>query len=342
MQKFLIDYGLFLAETLTLTCAFIAIIAALVRGLRGGRELRGREHLEVRHLNQRLRDLADALLSEMLDDTALKRHDKQRRAEDKARRKGRRDDTPQPRLFVLDFEGDIEASQTAALREEISAILQVAQPQDEVLLRLESAGGMVHSYGLAASELRRLRERGLKLTAAVDKVAASGGYMMACVADQIIAAPFAVIGSIGVVAQLPNFHRWLKKNDIDVELHTAGEFKRTLTLFGENSEAARQKFTAELEDTHALFKSFVSDNRPQVAIAQVATGEHWYGMRALAMKLVDHIKTSDDYLLERAREREVYEIHYKVHRGLRERLLGQLTQLTARSALPRLPHGLRF
>lgn len=342
MHKFLIDYGLFLAETLTLACAFVVLIVLIVRGLRSGRELRGREHLEVRHLNQRLRDLADALLSEMLDEDALKRHDKQRRTEDKARRKGRRDELPRSRLFVLDFEGDIEATQTAALREEISTILQVAQPQDEILLRLESAGGLVHSYGLAASELRRLREHGLRLTVAVDKIAASGGYMMACVADQIIAAPFAVLGSIGVVAQLPNFHRWLKKNDIDVELHTAGEFKRTLTLFGENSEAARRKFEAELEDTHALFKSFVSDNRPQVAIAQVATGEHWYGTRALAMKLVDHLKTSDDYLLERAHECEVYEIRYKIHRGLRERLLGQLTQMSARNALPKLPSGLHY
>ncbi len=342
MQRFLIDYGLFLVETLTLVCAFVAAIVLVVRGLRSGRELRGREHLEVRHLNQHLRDLADTLLSEMLDDDALKRHIKQRRNENKARRKGRRDEPPQPRLFVLDFEGDIEATQTVALREEITAILQVAQPQDEVLLRLESAGGLVHSYGLAASELRRLREHSLKLTVAVDKVAASGGYMMACVADQIIAAPFAVIGSIGVVAQLPNFHRWLKKNDIDVELHTAGEFKRTLTLFGENSEAARHKFMEELEDTHSLFKSFVSDNRPQVAIAQVATGEHWYGTRAQAMKLVDQLKTSDDYLLERARDREVYEIRYKVHRGLRERLLGQLTQLATRGALPKLPGGLPY
>jgi len=336
-MKLLSDYGLFLAETLTLCVAVVVVVGLLLRGLRGVREQRGREHLEVRHLNQRLRDLADALHSEMLDADALKRHDKQRRQEDKARARARRDEPPAPRLFVLDFEGDLEASQTAALREEISAILQVAQPQDEVLIRLESAGGLVHGYGLAASELRRLRERGLKLTAAVDKVAASGGYLMACVADQIIAAPFAVLGSIGVVAQLPNFHRWLQKNDIDVELHTAGEFKRTLTLFGENSEAARSKFVAELEDTHALFKSFVADNRPQVAIAQVATGEHWYGTRALAMKLVDQLKTSDDYLLERAREREVYEVRYRQPRRLRDRLMGELTKLTARSALPRLP-----
>lgn len=338
----MIEYGLFLAETLTLVCALVALIVIIVRSLHSGRELRGREHLEVRHLNQRLRDLADSLLSEMLDDDALKRHAKQRRSEDKARRKGRRDELPRPRLFVLDFDGDVEATQTTALREEISAILQVAQPQDEILLRLESAGGLVHSYGLAASELRRLREHSLKLTVAVDKVAASGGYMMACVADQIIAAPFAVLGSIGVVAQLPNFHRWLKKNDIDVELHTAGEFKRTLTLFGENSDAARRKFEAELEDTHALFKSFVSDNRPQVAIAQVATGEHWYGTRALAMKLVDLLKTSDDYLLERARECEVYELHYKTHRSLRERLLGELSRMSARSALSTPPGGLHY
>lgn len=346
MHAFLIDYGLFLAEAVTIVVAIAVIIGLIVQGIHSARGAQSKEHIEIRHLNQRLRGMADSLLSEILDDKAYKHHHKQRKKDEKARRKGERKSgknlatvEARPRLFVLDFEGDIQASQTTALREEISAILQVAQAHDEVLLRLESAGGLVHSYGLAASELRRLRDKGLKLTVAVDKVAASGGYMMACVADHLIAAPFAVLGSIGVVAQLPNFHRWLDKNDVDIELHTAGEYKRTLTMFGENSDAARRKFTEELEETHVLFKSFVTDNRPQVPIDRVATGEHWYGTRALEMKLVDQISTSDDYLLDKAREHEAYEIHYKVHLKLRERLMGQLTRLTARLAAPDLPFG---
>lgn len=329
MDSFLVSYGLFAAKTLTVFVVFIAALVFMARLIAAVRGVRPEERMEVRNLHRHFTDMADALLSEMLDRHEWKRHLKARAAEDKAQRKARLGAQPQARLFVLDFDGDLSATQTGALREEISAILQIATTQDEVLLRLESAGGLVHSYGLAASELRRLREHGLKLTVAVDKVAASGGYMMACVADRIIAAPFAVVGSIGVVAQLPNFHRLLKKNDIDVELHTAGAYKRTLTMFGENSEAAREKFLAELEDTHALFKAFVGDNRPQVAVADVATGEHWYGTRALALKLVDQIKTSDDYVLEHVRDHAVYALRYRRRRTLRERLTGEFAQLAS-------------
>lgn len=325
MTHAIINYGLFVAKTATLIVAFVVLIAVIARILGAVRRRSGeRGHLEVQHINNRLRETADALLDEMLEGRARKQHNKQNRRENRKRRREMRMAEPRLRLFVLDFVGDLDASPTSALREEVSAILQISEPSDEVLVRLESTGGFVHSYGLAASQLRRLREHGLRLTVAVDKVAASGGYLMACVADQIIAAPFAVIGSIGVVAQLPNFYRWLKKNDIDMELHTAGEFKRTLTMFGENSEAARNKFRAELEETHALFKAFVSEHRPQVAIGDVSTGEHWYGSRALEMRLVDHLKTSDDYLLEQAQKREVFVIRYRSVRTLRERLLSQL------------------
>jgi serine protease SohB len=258
---------------------------------------------------------------ELFNTHERKAHAKAKKAEhkqkDKAAKKGK---APRPRTFVLDFDGDIRASAVESLREEISAVVQVAKPQDEVLLRLESPGGMVHTYGLAASQLRRLRTAGIRLTAAVDEVAASGGYMMACVADQIIAAPFAVIGSIGVVAQIPNFNRLLKEHNIDFELHTAGEYKRTLTLFGENTEAAREKFREELESTHKLFKGFVTDNRPQLDIDRVATGEHWYGSRALELKLIDAMQTSDDYLLAASKERDIFEVHFKRRKAFPERL----------------------
>jgi serine protease SohB len=196
-----------------------------------------------------------------------------------------------------------------------------------VLLRLESEGGLVHAYGLAASQLQRIRERKLRLTAAVDKVAASGGYMMACVADHIIAAPFAVVGSIGVIAQLPNFNRLLKKHEVDFELHTAGEYKRTLTLFGENTDAARAKFREELEDTHALFKAFVADNRPALDLEKVATGEHWFGARALALRLVDELKTSDDFLLERSASADLVHLAFRRKHSLTERIAHGLARL---------------
>jgi len=224
------------------------------------------------------------------------------------------------RLFVIDFDGDIEASAVENLREEITAIISAASADDHVLIRLESPGGMVHSYGLAASQLSRIKAANLRLIVAVDQVAASGGYMMACVADEIIAAPFAVVGSIGVVAELPNFHRLLKHNKVDYEQHTAGEFKRTLTMFSENTDTARKKFKQELEETHDLFKQFIKDNRPSLDIDNVATGEHWYGTQAIDLGLIDKIQTSDDYIVSAIENNDVYEIAYEVKKPLAERL----------------------
>lgn len=226
----------------------------------------------------------------------------------------------QSRLFVIDFDGDVEASAVDNLREEITAIISAADPNDRVLVRLESPGGMVHAYGLAASQLSRIKAANLSLTIAVDQVAASGGYMMACVADYIIAAPFAVVGSIGVVAELPNFHRLLRHNKVDYEQHTAGEYKRTLTMFSENTDAAREKFKKELEETHDLFKQFITDNRPSLDIDKVATGEHWYGTQALALGLIDSIQTSDDFIVNAAKDGDVFEVSYVVKKPLADRL----------------------
>jgi serine protease SohB len=329
MHDFLTQYGLFLAKTVTLFAVAFGLIVMIAGAVRASRQPGGGERLEVKNLNDRFEDLADALKIDVLSDAEFKQLEKQRKADDKARRKAEKKGTAEikPRLFVLDFDGDIEASQVHSLREEISAVLQVAKPEDSVLLRLESGGGVVHGYGLAASQLKRIRDRGHRLVVSVDKIAASGGYMMACVADEVVAAPFAILGSIGVVAQLPNFHRLLDKNAIDVELHTAGEYKRTLTMFGENTEAARVKFRQELDEIHSLFKSFVSANRPKLDLARVATGEHWYGTQALELGLVDTLRTSDDLLMEQVKTHDVYEVHYKARRGLREQLLSALTRI---------------
>lgn len=334
MHQFLLEYGLFLARTVTWVAAIIVIGIALAGLVRAVRQ-EGGERLEVKNLNQRLRRLADILNQELLGADQLKREHKRLKREDKASEQALKKGGPtRPRLFVLDFHGDLEASRVSALREEISALLQVAQPRDEVLVRLESAGGVVHGYGLAASQLRRIRDHGLRLVVAIDKVAASGGYLMACVAHHVTAAPFAIVGSIGVVGQMPNFNRLLREKHIDYELHTAGEFKRTLTMFGENNDAARAKFREELDETHTLFKSFVAANRPQLSLPQVATGEHWYGTQALELKLIDEVRTSDDYLLQRVKEVDVYELHYRVRRSLRDQLFGGLARLSARGTLP--------
>lgn len=266
----------------------------------------------------------------------LKQFKKQTKADDKLKKQRAKSgavEVTKPCLYVLDFKGSMDAHEVTSLREEISAVLAVASAQDEVLLRLESPGGVVHGYGLAASQLERLRKGGIRLTVAVDKVAASGGYMMACVADRIVAAPFAIIGSIGVVAQIPNFHRLLKKNDIDVELHTAGQFKRTLTLFGENTEQGREKFREDLNETHELFKRFVHEQRPSLDIDSVATGEHWFGSQAKEKGLIDAIGTSDDLLIAELDNHEVIAVRYTRRKRLMDRFTGSAAESVDRLLL---------
>lgn len=243
--------------------------------------------------------------------------------------------------FVLDFYGDIKATEVQQLREEISTLLTVAQAEDEVIVRLESSGGMVHAYGLAAAQLARIKEAGLHLTVCIDKVAASGGYMMACVADKILAAPFAVVGSIGVVAQVPNFHDLLEKHDIDVEVFTAGKYKRTVTVFGENTEEDKQKFQQELEETHKLFKDFVRKYRPSLDVEQVATGEHWYGEDAITRNLVDALQTSDSYILEKMTDSELYAIQSRQKPTIAQKLgISQAAQAVVATAIDKLPDAL--
>ncbi|WP_315983159.1 protease SohB [Aliamphritea spongicola] len=235
---------------------------------------------------------------------------------------------------MIDFDGDIKASELEPMREEITAILTMATEKDEVVVRLESPGGMVHTYGLAASQLERIKRQGVPLTVCVDKVAASGGYMMACLADKIIAAPFAILGSIGVVAQLPNFHRLLKKYDVDYEVLTAGEYKRTMTVLGENTEKGREKFIEDLEDTHLLFKEFVGEFRPQVDLEKVATGEVWFGRRSLDVNLIDELQTSDEYLIAACQDADVFTVRYEYKKNLQERL-SDMSIKTADSLLVR-------
>lgn len=351
-MEFLSEYGMFLAQSVTVVLAIIVVIGAIANaGHKSKKQAEG--HIEIVNLSEELADLKDHLQQEVLDEEdykALVKARKKAEKEEKKRKKKQaklKPEQQQPdaesqsessddarlggdeteaaednkkRLFVLEFEGDIEASEVLNLREEISAIIAVASPGDQVLLCLESPGGMVHAYGLAASQLCRLKQAELELVIVVDKVAASGGYMMACVADQILAAPFAVIGSIGVVAEIPNFHRLLKDNKVDYEQHTAGEYKRTLTMFAENTDAARQKFKQELEETHELFKQFINHNRPSLDIEKVATGEHWYGTQALELGLIDGIQTSDDYILQSAEKYQVYSVNYEVKKNLADRL----------------------
>lgn len=340
MAEFFYEYGLFFMKALTFVIAAVAIIMAIVVAAMKGRHAAGAAsegHIEIKKYNERLENMEEALSFSLMEPELRKQAEKEKKATEKkekkaakqAARKARKqrgsgetiiEEKVRPRLYVLDFDGDIRASQVGNLRREITAVLTAATPEDEVMVRLESGGGMVTSYGLAASQLDRLRDRKIPLTICVDKVAASGGYMMACVADRLVAAPFAVLGSIGVVAQIPNFHRLLKEHNIDFEMLTAGKYKRTLTLFGENTDEGRQKFIEDIERIHAQFKQYVSERRPGLDIEQVATGEIWSGQDTLDLKLADRLSTSDQYMVEACDERDVLLVSYKAKKNLMEKL----------------------
>jgi serine protease SohB len=322
------DYLVFLAQAVTIVVMLLVVLAAIA-GFSARRGSAPRGHLEVENVNDRFDDLRQNLLEAVLPAQVYRKEAKRLRNRRKKEEKSSSSE-PRRRVFVLDFDGDLAASRVSHLRREVDAVLTQATASDEVVVRLESPGGLVHAYGLAASQLHRVRAKGIPLVAAVDKIAASGGYLMAAVADRVIAAPFAVVGSIGVVAQIPNVYRLLKKNVGDVGVLTAGQYRRTRTVCGENTEEARRKFVEELEDTHQLFQEFVAEHRPGVDMDRVATGETWYGQRAVAMNLVDEVATSDQYLMERAADADVYEVRWVEQKKPIERLLAFTEDLGAR------------
>ncbi|MGI2260192.1 protease SohB [Shewanella sp. GXUN23E] len=324
-MEFLSEYGLFLAKAVTVVAAVLAVVLVVLAS--AVRQKSDKGELIITDLSEELRDLTHYLKQELMSKKAFKAYEKAQKA--KAKEAEKAGDDEQGKVFVIDFKGSIDAAEVASLREEITAVLTIADnSRDQVLVNVESGGGMVHGYGLAASQLARLREAQIPLTVCVDKIAASGGYMMACVANKIYAAPFAIVGSIGVIAQIPNFNKLLKKHDIDYEQHTAGDFKRTLTVFGENTEAGREKFREELEETHKLFKAFVGNYRPELDLAKVATGEHWYGQQAIELGLIDAISTSDDLLLAHCQDSQVIKLSYRQKRKLSDKLAHGASALT--------------
>ena len=322
-MEFLFEYGLFLAKAITWVVALGLIVGVVMSAsLKNTSDYKGQ--ITVSPLNERFDAMREVLQNAVLSEKELKalekEHKKEAKQKEKADKKNITDIERRKRVYVLDFDGDIKASAVEELRETITAVLTLAEPQDEIVVKLESGGGMVHSYGLAASQLARITSKSIPLTVCVDKVAASGGYMMACVANKVLAAPFAVIGSIGVVAQLPNFNKVLKKYDVDYEMLTAGKYKRTLTMLGENTDEGRKKFIEDLEDTHVLFKDFVSAHRTQLDIESVATGEIWFGSRALEKKLIDQVITSDEYLYGLTELADLYEVSFEQKKSLPEKL----------------------
>ena len=292
------NYGLFLLKTLTVLISILLILSFAVNSKRSKSD----GSLEVTNINNELVTLEENIKKNILTSKEFKKFIKHRKKNLKMLNK---------KLFVIDFKGNIKASEIISLRREISGIILSHKKGDEVLLRLENSGGTVHEHGLAASQLKRIKDKRIPLTICVDKVAASGGYMMACVANKIISSPFAIIGSIGVLAQVPNFNKLLKNKGVDFEQHTAGNYKRTVTMFGENTDKDREKLGEQLEDIHMLFKDFIVSQRKNVDIEKVATGEYWYGKSALDLNLVDQIMTSDEYILSMKDRFDIIHIKYK-------------------------------
>jgi len=325
LVEFLAEYGLFLAKTVTIVIAIIIIMATAVANTM---KQRGEDKgsIIITHLNKEINDLKDEIFKAVEDEHTLKKVHKEEKKKAKKKKKEKKkslgkEDDAKKRIFVLNFDGDPKASQVDELRKAITAVLTVAKPEkDEVMLRLESPGGMVHAYGLAASQLQRIRSRKIPLTICVDKVAASGGYMMACVANKLIAAPFAYIGSIGVLVQMPNFNRLLKEKHVDYEMVTAGEYKRTLTMFGENTKEGREKMEEDIQEVHTLFKDFVRTSRPDMDIDKLATGETWLGSRARELGLVDETSTSDEYIVANCDNAEVYQVAYEKKKKITDKL----------------------
>jgi serine protease SohB len=316
--EFLFEYGVFLAKAITIVVAIILVIAAIAG--QASKQKQSRGQLSIDSLSDKLDEINEYADHVLLSKDEIKAKAKAKKQEEKKTKKDKEEKKKSGRLFVIDFKGSMDAHEVDQLREEITAVISIANDSDSVLVKVESGGGVVHGYGLAASQLQRLRDNGIELTISVDKVAASGGYMMACVADKVIASPFAIIGSIGVIAQLPNFNKVLKKYDVEFEQHTAGEYKRTLTMFGANSDAGRDKFKQELEEIHVMFKDFVSQHRPELDIAKVATGEYWYGQKAFELGLVDEIKTSDDFIISANKTEKVYSVKYSGKKSMAEKL----------------------
>lgn len=326
-MEILLDYLIFLLKVLTIALAVTVPLLIVIGSSKGKSQPKGT--LSITNLSDKYEEMGNAVKGSLMSSKELKKFNKELSKNKKKKDKGDKEET----VFVLNFNGDIQASQVEKLKQEINAVLLSDSSCREVVVKVESGGGSAYAYGLCAAELKRLVDNDINLTVCIDKVAASGGYLMSCVASKIIAAPWAIVGSIGVIAQLPNFHRLLKKNSIDFEMHTAGAFKRTLTTLGENTEEGREKFKSDLEDLHIIFKDFVKDQRPQVDTDVVATGEVWQGEEAMEVGLVDGLETSDNYLVNLYKEAKLFEIEFVEKKNLSERFAFSMQLLIEKSVI---------
>ena len=327
-MPFWLDLAAFVIKALVIVAAvggLAILIARLARSGDGGQD----REIAIKSINDRYDAMRDALDAKLLEKKARKALAKARKKEAKTRH----GEPAGKRIYVLNFKGDLRATAVKNLGREIDAVLTVARPgDDEVIVRIDSGGGTVTGYGLAAAEIFRLRARQISVTASVDQVAASGGYMMACAADRIVAAPFAVVGSIGVVASVPNLHKLRQKNAIDYEDITAGEFKRTVSVLGEITPAGRDHFQGKLEAIHDAFKAHVAARRPGADVARIANGDTWLASDALALGLVDEIVAGDELLFRARDSARLYEVKWEARKSPLQNLVGGLGAAARKAA----------
>lgn len=317
-MDYLYDISLFFLKSLIIVVGLLVVI--LIPMIQSQKRKAGKKKkLELENLKNRFKPYIQEFHQAHMNKKKYKNYLKQLKKKEPIE-----SEKEKPNSFLISFTGDKMATQVESLRDEVSLILNIAKPEDEVILLLESPGGAVASYGLAASQLVRLRDR-LKLTICVDTVAASGGYLMASTGHQIISAPFALVGSIGVLFQTPNIHEFLKKRDISFEEITAGKYKRTITPFGKITEEKKQKLQEQIDLVYFQFKNFLKKYRENLDFEKVATGEVWLGAEALKLHLVDKIQCSDDYIMEALKTRNVYKIKLKEEKKLWEKFTKKIS-----------------
>ncbi len=243
---------------------------------------------------------------------------------------------PPPRLAVLRFQGlrDLNASGDQRLSEAIDEVLVNRDHFEEAVVIIDSPGGTTHGYGHAYALLERLSASGLKVTACIDRIGASGGYLMALPADRILAGPFAIVGSVGVVAGIPNVKRLLEEKGVSYRLFVAGDKKRVVHFADDDGPEVREYMDEKLAGIHTQFLQAVEKHRgDRVKLDEVRSGDHWSAEESVekGLGLVDELQTSAEYLLERNREVALVMIERRV--DITERFAGYLAaRLSARVA----------
>jgi signal peptide peptidase SppA len=172
-----------------------------------------------------------------------------------------------------------------------------------VALSINSPGGSPVQSALIAQRIRLLaRENEVPVIAFVEDVAASGGYWLACAADEIVADPASIVGSIGVISSGFGFHELISRYGIQRRVHTSGESKSMLDPFQPEKPEDVERLKRLQNEIHDGFKGWVRERRAarlKGDEAMLFTGEFWTAKRGLEFGLVDSLGELRDTLQQR-------------------------------------------